>query len=76
MKSIRNQTIKNIEIILVDNKSSDNTLKIAKSFGVKKILTINKFLPGAALNKGCNEALGRTASRAQTPWQRKTAKGH
>ena len=59
LKSIRNQTIKNIEIILVDNKSSDNTLKIAKSFGVKKILTINKFLPGAALNKGCNEALGK-----------------
>ncbi len=59
LESIRNQTIKNIEIILVDNKSTDNTLKIAKFFGVKKILTVNKFLPGAALNKGCNKASGK-----------------
>ena len=37
--SILSQTIKNLEIILVDNNSTDNTVKIAKSFGVKKICT-------------------------------------
>lgn len=33
--SIQNQTYKYSEIILVDNNSSDNTIKIAKKFGVK-----------------------------------------
>jgi glycosyltransferase involved in cell wall biosynthesis len=32
LESIRAQTYKNIEIIFVDNYSSDNTYKIAKSF--------------------------------------------
>lgn len=32
LKSILNQTYKNIEIILVDNNSTDNTLSIAKKF--------------------------------------------
>jgi len=30
LKSIKNQTYQNIEIIVIDNNSSDNTLKIAK----------------------------------------------
>lgn len=33
--SIKNQTFKNIEIILVDNDSTDNTLDIAKGMNVK-----------------------------------------
>lgn len=33
--SITKQTYKNIETILVDNYSTDNTLKIAKKFGIK-----------------------------------------
>lgn len=33
--SITKQTYKNIEVILVDNYSTDNTLKIARKFGVK-----------------------------------------
>ena len=32
LDAVRNQTYKNIEIIIVDNKSTDNTLKIAKTF--------------------------------------------
>ena len=38
LQSILNQTIKDLEVILVDNNSIDNTVKIAKSFGVKKII--------------------------------------
>lgn len=37
LKSIFNQTYNNIEIILVDNYSKDNTLKVAKSFQKIKI---------------------------------------
>ena len=59
LSSILSQTIKNLEIILVDNNSTDNTVKIAKSFGVKKIYKINQFMPGKALNKGCNLAEGK-----------------
>ena len=59
LQSILNQTIRDIEVILVDNNSIDNTVRIAKSFGVKKICKINKFLPGKALNKGCDLAEGK-----------------
>ncbi|SRR5581483_6769130 len=37
LNSIKNQTYKNIEIIVVDQGSSDNTPKIAKSLGAKVI---------------------------------------
>ena len=45
LESIYEQTIKNFEIILVDNNSVDNTVKIAKSYGVKKFVKLkNSFL--------------------------------
>ena len=53
LSAIKKQNFKNYEVIIVDNYSTDNTLKIAKSFGVKKIVKIKKFLPGKALNLGC-----------------------
>ena len=43
LESIKNQTIKNFEIILVDNDSTDNTVKIAKSYDVKKYLKLKNF---------------------------------
>ena len=52
LKAIQDQDEKNIEVILVDNYSEDKTCKIAKSFGVKKILKIKKFFPGKAINEG------------------------
>lgn len=39
LKSVFKQTCKNIEVILVDNNSTDNTLKIAKKFKKLKILS-------------------------------------
>ena len=37
LQSILNHTIRDIEVILVDNNSIDNTVRIAKSFGVKNL---------------------------------------
>lgn len=41
LKSIKNQTYKNVEIIIVDNKSKDDTLNIAKKYKS----TIYTFIP-------------------------------
>ena len=53
--SCLNQTYKNIEIIVVDDCSTDNTVKILKSYGNKIHLTINKENQGIV--KNLNKAL-------------------
>lgn len=58
IKSIKIQSFKDIEIILVDNYSTDRTIDIAKSEGVDKVLMISEFKPGRALNMGCEIAEG------------------
>ena len=58
LSAIKKQNFKNYEIIIVDNYSKDNTIKIAKSFNVKKIIKIKKFIPGKALNLGSKAAKG------------------
>ena len=45
------QTYNNIEVIIVDNKSSDRTVCRAKEFSVK-IISIERFFPGKAINDG------------------------
>ena len=57
LKKIFSQNYKNIEIIIVDNFSSDKTLEKIKNFPYK-LVKIKKFLPGKALNLGINEASG------------------
>lgn len=49
----------NFEVIIVDNYSDDNTLKIVKSFNVKKIIKIKKYFPGKALNAGIKKSSGK-----------------
>ena len=39
LKSVRNQSYKNIEHIVVDGLSSDNTCKIVEDFGVEKLIS-------------------------------------
>ncbi len=56
INAIKKQSIKNTEIILVDNCSEDKTVKLAKSLGVKKIVKIKKYLPGKALNIGITKS--------------------
>lgn len=56
---ISKQDYKNKEIIIVDNMSSDNTLSIAERFNVDKILSIENFKPGLALNLGIKASSGK-----------------
>ena len=57
LKSVFNQSYKNIEVIIVDNKSTDSTLKRVKEFPVK-IVEIENFLPGKAINLGISKSKG------------------
>ena len=57
LKSIHEQNYKDFEIVLVDNMSTDDTVKKAEKFGAK-ILTINDYLPGKALNYGIKKSIG------------------
>ncbi len=57
LRAIFNQDYKNFEIIIVDNKSSDTTVAKAKTFNVK-ILSIDEYLPGKALNFGIASSRG------------------
>ncbi|PPR49225.1 MAG: hypothetical protein CFH15_01313 [Alphaproteobacteria bacterium MarineAlpha5_Bin5] len=52
------QTYKKFEIIIVDNYSTDKTLKKINKFDIKKIIKIKKFLPGKAINLGIKESYG------------------
>lgn len=58
LNAVFEQDYKNFEIIIVDNESVDNTIKIVKTYYIKKILKIKKYFPGKALNLGINNAKG------------------
>ena len=56
LESVKSQTYKNIEIIIVDSYSEDKTLEIAKEFKVKIVMSKGKLLEaridGAKASKG------------------------
>jgi len=58
LKAIEKQSYINFEIIIVDNESSDSTVKRAKEFKIEKIVSISDYLPGKALNEGIKYANG------------------
>ena len=58
LEQIKKQTFKNYEIIIVDNNSTDKTVEKASYGGVDKILKIDNFLPGKALNLGIRNSQG------------------
>ena len=46
------------EVIIVDNSSMDSTLSIVNRFPVKRIINIQKYLPGEAINLGIEQSDG------------------
>lgn len=57
LDGIHHQTIKNVEIILVDSGSSDRTASIAQSMGARVVnISPQEFTFGRSLNKGIAEA--------------------
>ena len=58
LNSVFNQDIKDIEVIFVDNQSTDMTVEKAKKFDVK-LLELDSFLPGNALNVGIRASTGK-----------------
>jgi rhamnosyltransferase len=56
LNSLRRQNYLNYEVILIDNNSTDLTVNIASTFSEVKILTIDKFLPGRAINLGVDSS--------------------
>ena len=57
LKSIKNQTYRNIELIVVDNLSTDKTKEVAKDFGAEIITAKEKNL-SIVRNKGVEAAKG------------------
>ena len=58
LSTIATQTIKDYEIVLVDNNSDDNSVKIAEKY-TNKIVNIPEFLPGKAINEGIRASSGK-----------------
>ncbi len=62
LKSLINQTLKEIEIIFIDDGSTDNSISIIEEFSQKdsriKLLTQNNKKTGAARNNGIKNATG------------------
>lgn len=57
LEGIKQQTVKDVEIILVDSGSTDATVSIAKSFGAKIVnIESSQFTFGRSLNYGIAEA--------------------
>ena len=58
LSSVFNQTYKNIEVIVVDNESTDRTLEKTSKYPEIKYVTIKDYLPGASLNVGIEASSG------------------
>ena len=57
LEGIRHQTLKDVEIILVDSGSTDNTGSVAESFGAKIVkISADEFTFGRSLNFGIRAA--------------------
>jgi CMP-N-acetylneuraminic acid synthetase len=57
LEAISRQTLKDQEVILVDNQSVDKTVAKALQYDVR-LVTIDKYRPGAAINRGIEASFG------------------
>jgi CMP-N-acetylneuraminic acid synthetase len=59
LRRIQAQTVQDVEVILVDNHSTDQTVARALQTEPKlKVVSIDEYLPGKAINTGIREAKG------------------
>jgi GT2 family glycosyltransferase len=58
LPSLTSQSFKSLEIIVVDNRSSDDSAEVAKSFGVRWLLLETNLGLAPALNRGAAIAAG------------------
>ena len=58
LEGIFKQIYQDFEVILVDNSSTDRTLEKAARFPISKVITIDQFLPGRAINMGIRQSRG------------------
>lgn len=58
LDSVFNQTFKDFEVIVVDNNSTDNTIKRVNCFPAK-VIAIDNYRPGKALNTGIIASTGK-----------------
>ncbi len=59
LEAIKKQSKNDHEVVLVDNQSTDDSVGIARKFGVKKIVNLKQFRPGHALNLGASYCEGK-----------------
>lgn len=59
LAAIYRQTFTDFEVILVDNCSTDHTVHVAQRYPIAKIVNIEQFRPGRALNEGIRASSGR-----------------
>ncbi len=58
LDAITTQSIKNYEIVIVDNNSTDRSVVIAKNY-TNKIIHVADFYPGKAINEGIEASSGK-----------------
>ena len=58
LSAIETQTLRNYEIILVDNNSEDRSVRVAQKY-TEKIINVTEFYPGKAINEGIRASLGK-----------------
>jgi len=59
LKGVFNQKVDaEVEVIIIDNNSTDYTVEVAKRYPISKTINISEFLPGRALNDGIRASTG------------------